>query len=150
MKNNLISIYRSLAPTTTTTTTSTTTTAVYPAQCFSYTTNQDSTRLANATAGSSCDTALFSLYFTWTRFLGLAGTDLATSAPSINRCGTSYPGWYIDALPAAGHTVVGTVCYAWITSSCLYNNLISVTNCGTFYVYGLVDPPVCNSRYCTV
>ncbi|CAF5154983.1 unnamed protein product, partial [Rotaria magnacalcarata] len=33
--------------------------------------------------------------------------------------------------------------------SCTWSNTISVTNCGSFYVYELSMPPVCAARYCT-
>ncbi|CAF4081479.1 unnamed protein product [Adineta steineri] len=133
----------------TTTTTTTTTTTSTAAQCYSYTTMNDVTRLATAGSGSTTDYGLFSTG-TWVRFSGAGGTQITTSSPGLYRCTTYYSGWYSGSLPSSGETVNGTVCYTYSSSSCYYANIISVTNCGSFYVYDLVNPPVSNSRYCTV
>ena len=154
-KTSRLSICSSVASTTTTTsvtttTTSTTIAAVLPGQCFSYAVYTDPTRLATAAGGGVSDISSFTTATTWVRFVGAGGTVMATSPPSYNRCGAFYSGWYIDALPETGSTAVGTVCYVYSTYTCYFYNLIAVTNCGSFYVYGLVDPPVANTRYCTV
>jgi hypothetical protein len=141
--------------TTTTTTTSapsttTTTNAITSySQCSSYTIINDTTRLTTAAGAVSCDWSTFNTSTTWVRFLGAGGTRLATSAPSSNLCGTLATGWYSGSLPSSGMTVNGTVCYVWAGSSCNWSNVIQVTNCGLFYVFGLIMPPVCYLRYCT-
>ncbi|CAF1082855.1 unnamed protein product, partial [Adineta steineri] len=127
----------------------TTTTTSTAAQCYSYTTINDVTRLATAGSGSTTDYGLFSTG-TWVRFSGAGGTQITTSSPGLYHCTTYYSGWYSGSLPSSGETVNGTVCYTYSSSSCYYANIISVTNCGSFYVYDLVNPPVSNSRYCTV
>lgn len=85
----------------------------------------------------------------WVRFSGAGGTQLATSAPGSNQCGTQATGWYSSSLPTSGVTVNGTVCYQWSSNTCNWSNTILVTNCGAFYVFGLIMPPACNLRYCT-
>lgn len=128
----------------------TTTTTAWPSQCSSYVTITDSTRLLSSPNGTQCDQAVFSSTSTWYRFTGAGGAQIVTSAPLMNQCGTDASGWFANTMPTAGTTVVGTVCYVWLTSNCLWSNSISVTHCGTFYVYGLIAPPTCKLRYCTI
>ncbi|CAM2696656.1 unnamed protein product [Rotaria socialis] len=137
--------------TTTTTTTDTTTTTTTDAlsECSSYTTINDVTRLTTAGSGSGCDTAVFNSTTACVRFSGAGGTQLATSAPASNQCTTQAPGWYSGSLPGSGVSNNETVCYAWSLNNCKWSNTIQVTNCGSFYVWGLISPPVCNLRYCT-
>lgn len=137
--------------TTTTTTTTTTTSAVLPTQCSAYSFLNDPTRLATAGAGSVSDNAIFTGAYVWYRFFGSGGTEIVTTIPSINRCTTVYTGWYAGTMPSSGTTITGSVCYVGSSSNpCLYTNQILVTNCGGYYVYGLIDPPVNSARYCTV
>ncbi|CAF3661372.1 unnamed protein product, partial [Adineta steineri] len=133
----------------TTTTTTTTTTTSTAAQCYSYTTMNDVTRLATAGSGYTSDYSLFSTG-TWIRFSGAGGTQITTSSPGQYHCTAQYTGWYSGSLPSSGETVNGTVCYTYSASSCYYANIISVTNCGSFYVYDLVNPSISYMRYCTV
>ncbi|CAF3634840.1 unnamed protein product [Rotaria socialis] len=124
---------------TTTTTTTTTTTNGGSSECSSYTAINDVTRLTVAAAGSGCDRTLFSSYTTWVRFNGASGTQLATSAPASNQCGTQGTGWYSGSLPASGVSNSGTVCYAWNSNNCNWSNTIQVTNCGSFhFMYGIL------------
>lgn len=133
------------------TTTSTTTTGSFPHQCSVYTVYNDATRHVSPAGGSTCDQTIFSTTFsTWVRFIGIGGTEIPRSATNASRCGTSYTGWYMGTMPTTSMTVVGMVCYASTTSDCFIFNSIVVTNCESFYVYGLIDPPVCNSRYCII
>ena len=134
----------------TVTTSTTTTTPSFPIQCTSHTVYNDATRLVTAAGGASCDTSIFGTATIWVRFTVPGGTGLPRSATNASRCGTQFTGWYTGALPTTGLTTVGTVCYASTASDCSYFNTISVTNCGSYYVYGLIDPPTCNLRYCTI
>ncbi len=134
--------------TTTTTTTNITTVASLPPQCTYYSSINDPTRLATAAGGTASDLSLFSGTYVWYRFYGAGGTQIITSAPNYNQCGTYYSGWYAGTMPTYGNTFNGTVCYVF-TSICSYSNMILVTNCGSYYVYGLIDPPVSYARYCT-
>ncbi|CAF3698578.1 unnamed protein product [Rotaria socialis] len=86
----------------------------------------------------------------WVRFLSPAGTSIPTVTPGISHCGTDASGWYNGAYPSTtGSTTTGTVCYHWSSSTCNWSNSIQITNCGAFYVFLLINPPVCNLRYCT-
>lgn len=135
--------------TTTAVTVATTTTAAFPSQCSSYTTISDATRLTTAGGGSVCDSSVFSSSTTWVRFTAPGGTQVATTPPSANQCGTQATGWFNGTMPSSGSTVNGTACYVWGSNTCNWNNNIRVTNCGSFYVFGLILPPICNARYCT-
>lgn len=120
-----------------------------PPQCSNYTLDTDATRLTNNTSGGGCDNSVFSTAL-WVRFSGGGATRLASSAPAINRCGTSAPGWLVSGLPTSvGATTTGFVCYNWSSNICNWYNIISITNCNTFYVFLLVAPPTCSLRYCT-
>ena len=87
----------------------------------------------------------------WVRFSGAAGTMLATCPVHYTNCDTNSAGWYSGMFPSlAGDTTSGTVCYSWLTNTCLYNNTISVTNCNGYYVFALTSSPRCSLRYCTI
>ena len=141
-----------LATATTSMTTVTTTTVTLPSQCSAgYVTLSDMTRLTIAAGGSVCDSsAPFYSVMNWFRFNGLGGTMITTSSPGPNQCGTAYTGWYPGVMPTQAATVVGTVCFGTAAISCQFIQTIAITNCSAFYLYGLVIPPVCNARYCTV
>ncbi|CAF3636975.1 unnamed protein product [Rotaria socialis] len=128
-----------------------TTTIILPVQCSSYTTNVDSTRRISYMGTSTCDSTLFGTTGTWVRFMSPAGATMPTSAPSTSTCGTDAPGWFNGAYPStAGSTTTGTVCYNWAGNTCNWSNSIQITHCSTFYVFKLINTPVCNLRYCTV
>jgi hypothetical protein len=130
--------------------TTTTTSAISLAStCYSYTIINDTTRLVTAAGASACDQSLFSANITLVRFSGAGGTEIVTTAPVINQCGTQATGCYNGTMPVSGMTVNGTVCYNWGSSTCNWSNMITVTDCNSYYVYGLIIPPVCNLRYCT-
>lgn len=121
-----------------------------PAQCFSYTTNSDSTRNVGYTATIDCDSTIFGSG-TWVRFVSPAGTMIPTSAPNSYACGTHATGWYNGPYPSsAGTTTTGTVCYNWSGNTCNWSNQIQITHCSTFYVFYLITPAGCSFRYCTV
>ena len=120
-----------------------------PPQCSNYTLDTDATRLTNNTSGGGCDSSAFSTAL-WVRFSGGGATRLASTAPAINRCGTSAPGWLVSGLPTSvGTTTTGIVCYSWSSNICNWYNTISMTNCNSFYIFLLVSPPTCSLRYCT-
>jgi hypothetical protein len=135
----------------TTTTSTTTTSSVLPTQCSTYVTNTDSTRLGHYSGSTTgCDNPTpFGSSPAWVRFTGAAGTMMASSVVPSNNCGTQATGWYNGSYPSVGSTITGTVCYNWISLSCWQSNIISVTNCNTFYVYQLPATPGCSYRYCT-
>ncbi|CAF1387864.1 unnamed protein product [Adineta steineri] len=86
----------------------------------------------------------------WVRFVGVGGTQIPTIPVAPYRCGTNVPGWYSGQMPISVDTTTnGTVCYTWVSGNCSFSNSISVTNCGSYYVYQLGAPPGCDYRYCT-
>ncbi|CAF1412892.1 unnamed protein product, partial [Adineta steineri] len=86
----------------------------------------------------------------WVRFVGVGGTQIPTSPVPVSRCTTDATGWYSGQIPTTVDTTTsGTVCYNWVSNNCHWNNSISVTNCGSYYVYQLCAPPACELRYCT-
>ena len=119
-----------------------------PPQCSNYTIDSDSTRLTSFTAiTSGCDSGFTTPR--WVRFLGGGGTQIATSAPPANRCGTSGTGWLVSSLPSTvGSNVTGLVCYSLSNNVCNQRNWIPITNCNDFYVFLLSNAPACNYRYC--
>lgn len=125
-----------------------TTTTTLPNQCYSYTFINDATRLTTSGLGSGCDNAFSTL--TWVRFAGSGGTKIADSPPSMYSCGTYYPGWYTGSQPADSFTSTGAVCFVYSNYTCMWASGIYITNCGSYYVYGLTNVPGCYMRYCTV
>ncbi|CAF4694837.1 unnamed protein product, partial [Rotaria magnacalcarata] len=123
--------------------------SILPSQCYDYTTITDASRNVNAVGSTNCDT-IFLSGPRWVRFMGDSGTQLSTTPTDPNQCGTQVTGWYSGLMPAVTQTVTnGQVCFSWHSNSCTWSNTISVTNCGSFYVYELSMPPVCAARYCT-
>ncbi len=121
-----------------------------PSQCYDYTTINDPTRNVNQGRGTDADQTYFSSGPQWVRFEGPGGTQIPTSAVAMYRCGTSASGWYSGVMPTAPSTTVnGTACFTWTSGSCQYSNQISVTNCGSYYVYYLSAPSTGGMRYCT-
>jgi hypothetical protein len=84
---------------------------------------------------------------TWYRFTGTY-KSLVTADPGPNKCGTAATGWLKGVLPANGQTASLTECYDWSGNTCNWSNAVQVTNCGSYYVYQLQNPPACNLAYC--
>ncbi|CAF2467919.1 unnamed protein product [Rotaria sp. Silwood2] len=127
----------------------TTTALVLPSQCYEYTIINDGTRHVNAAGSNNCDTIFLSAS-TWIRFIGESGTQLSTSPTNPNQCGTQVTGWYSGRMPFASETITdGRVCFSWENNICQWSKTISITNCGSFYIYKLTMPPLCAARYCT-
>ncbi|CAF3684254.1 unnamed protein product [Adineta steineri] len=119
-------------------------------QCSSYTLINDTTRSVNVTTSGNCDDSFFGSHAKWFRFVGVGGTQIPTSPVPIYRCNADAPGWYAGQMPTNPNTTTnGTVCFNWDSDNCNWNISISVTNCGSYYVYQLSTPPTCNLRYCT-
>lgn len=125
-----------------------------PPQCFNYTNNTDLTRNADYTASINyCDdgSPFNDTAPLWIRFLDPAGTLIANAPIPPNHCGTIATGWYAGQYPTAFYTTATSiVCYYYTTNTCVACNLISITNCETFYIFLLPAPPFCNYRYCTL
>ncbi|XP_031552327.1 uncharacterized protein LOC116289522 isoform X2 [Actinia tenebrosa] len=85
----------------------------------------------------------------WYRFMGDAGTAIATSCVPVRHCGTAAPGWMTGSHPTqADGVVTRTVCFNWNTTCCPRSKSIRVKNCGEFYVYLLRGHTDCALRYC--
>lgn len=92
-----------------------------------------------------CDTSLSG----WHRFSGKAGNQMADSCVDYKHCGTAAPGWINGGHPSVADRVVSrTVCFRSKSNCCKWSIVISVRNCGGFFVYWLHRPPHCNFRYC--
>ncbi|XP_031549138.1 uncharacterized protein LOC116286709 isoform X3 [Actinia tenebrosa] len=120
-------------------------------ECKNYTVLSSSDRAANY-YGSSYYCDRNDITPGWYRFMGDAGTTIATSCVDRYHCGTYGPGWMQGSHPTQAEGIVTrTVCYhyhSWDSNCCFRNNTIRVKNCGGFYVYELVKPPGCSYRYC--
>ena len=82
--------------------------------------------------------------------MGAAGTKMPTTRVPAYRCGTDWSGWLDDAHPTVEDGEVGKkVCFSDRSTGCQSKNMISVKNCGSYFIYELLEPPVCNSRYCS-
>ena len=85
----------------------------------------------------------------WYRFVGAAGTKMSTTRVPAFRCGTDWSGWLDGSHPTVKDgKVQRTVCFSDRPTGCKYSNIISVKNCGSYFIYELQQPANCNSRYC--
>ncbi|XP_022809481.1 uromodulin-like isoform X2 [Stylophora pistillata] len=92
-----------------------------------------------------CDSGLSG----WFRFEGSAGSRMATSCQSKNRCNTHAPGYLTGGHPSvADGQVRRRVCFHWDYSCCNWSKSITVRNCGAYYVYYITGTPTCSLRYC--
>ena len=74
---------------------------------------------------------------------------MADSCVDYKHCGTDAPGWMNGGHPSVADRVVSrTVCFRSRSNCCNWSIVISVRNCGGFYVYWFQRPPHCNFRYC--
>ena len=70
----------------------------------------------------------------------------------IVQCGTDATGWLSGDHPTPGEGVVTrTVCFnPGGNDDCYYEENVDILNCNNaYYVYYLVDAPVCYGGYCT-
>jgi len=136
-----------------------------PAQCTQYKELDSFTRNVNVPAvtglcGSNdycCDQAGLS-YATedWSgpayyRFTGPAGTQIAEAPGLFLKCGTVLGGYMLGGHPGpADREVTRTVYFDNSNGSPVKPTNITVTQCGDFYVYYLVDVPDCYYGYCSL
>lgn len=119
--------------------------------CYAYTTIDDPTRHVSYYSSAICDDSVFNTNLTWVRFIGAGGTQIPTYALTGNQCNTHAAGYYTGSMPSANSIITGTVCFAFSGSNCYIGGVsIYVANCGSYYVYGLIRPPSCHFRYCTI
>ena len=85
----------------------------------------------------------------WYRFVGAAGTKMPTTRVPPFRCGTLWSGWLYGAHPTVDDDeVCRKVCFRLDSdrsTGCRYIINILVKNCGSFFIYMLVQPPKCHS-----
>ena len=79
------------------------------------------------------------------------GTQIPEEVVDPQSCGTYGAGYLNGTHPSTvGELKDVKVCFSYNSDSlCLWNNMIQVANCGTFYLYNLVTPPQCKLRYCS-
>jgi hypothetical protein len=74
---------------------------------------------------------------------------MPTFAPEVYHCGTSAPGWLNTSHPTVEQGVIeAQACFNWGDNSCEWSTVISVRNCGDYYVYDLQPTNVCSLAYC--
>ncbi len=89
----------------------------------------------------------------WYRFQDPAGVKLANKPPGRYHCGTNASGWSNSTLPdKPGDSVAIKICFDFSENNgegleCWSPRDSKVTNCGSHFVYYLVNLP-CSFRYC--
>ena len=118
-------------------------------ECNSYILNEEIDRsVTHATTGSShkCDKTLAT---GWYRFNSTSGFKMPTTCIASNKCNTHATGWLNGTHPSPQEGIVSrTVCFNWSGKCCNWQLVISVRNCGLFYVYNLTKTDTCKLRYC--
>ena len=86
----------------------------------------------------------------WYRFVGAAGTKMPTTRVPAFRCGTVWSGWLNGTHPTVEDgEVYGKVCFSGKQNHyCKNLKNIFVKNCGSYFIYKLDKPVICNKRYC--
>ena len=85
----------------------------------------------------------------WYRFVGAAGTKMPTTRVPAYKCGTNWSGWLDGSHPTVEDgEVKRKVCFSDRFSGCKNSFKIDVKNCGSYFIYNMLPPPTCDSRYC--
>ena len=85
----------------------------------------------------------------WYRFVGAAGTKMSTTRVRAFRCGAAWSGWLDGSHPTVEDgKVQRTVCFNNRNTGCKDKKEVFVKNCGSYFIYKLQQPTICNSRYC--
>ncbi|RMX55983.1 hypothetical protein pdam_00016403, partial [Pocillopora damicornis] len=111
----------------------------YGTECRRYTKLTDKTRKTTyVTKNKKCDHHLGP---GWFRFQGDAGTKMPTKCQPMSRCDAYKTGWLRGTHPSVAEGAVNkTVCFRY-RSCCKYSVIIRVRNCGSYYVYHLINTP---------
>ena len=100
----------------------------------------------HVTVNYTCDDTLSG----WYRFQGAAGTKMVTTCPPQDRCGGQFPAWLSGDHPTVAEgTVTKKLCINKFGVCCDKPLFIQVKNCSSYYIYKLVDPTICEARYCS-
>ena len=83
------------------------------------------------------------------RFQGAAASKkVVTKCPTADRCDTTFPVWLRGDHPTVVEGKVRReVCIQRMGNCCRGSRFIEVKNCGSYYIYKLHYPGVCNARY---
>ena len=74
---------------------------------------------------------------------------MPTQCVKGNRCGAAFPGWLNGGHPTlADGEVLSKVCFTRSGNCCWKSINIKVKDCGSYFIYKLEKPSVCNLRYC--
>ena len=88
----------------------------------------------------------------WYRMMAPAGTKIPDVAQGTHKCGTGASGWMQGSHPVNNLEVVTRkVCFSHQSGSsspCTWTSEIKVKNCISYFLYYLVDTPICNIGYC--
>ena len=75
---------------------------------------------------------------------------MPTTRVPVFRCGTDWSGWLEGAHSTVGDgEVERTVCFSDRSTGCQYEKNIFIKNCGSYFIYKLLEPSGCSSRYCS-
>ena len=86
----------------------------------------------------------------WYRFQGAAGTKMVTTGPPRDRFDAYYPIWLSGSHPTVAEgKVTRNVCINKLGDCCYDLLFIQLKNCGSYYIYNLINPGICNARYCS-
>jgi len=91
----------------------------------------------------------------WYRVVEPAGTRLVEGDPGHQHCNTDDPGYIVNEdigkhPSKPGESVQVKTCFRFSEANhCYHEDKITITNCGTFFVYKLGKPLNCDDRYCT-
>ncbi|XP_073697998.1 adhesion G protein-coupled receptor E1-like [Garra rufa] len=140
--------------TTTTATPKTTLAANLPDPCYNYTVLDNPWR---ATSNLRASVRKYDCNVTWSGWYRLFINNMSAQIPDTcvgyESCGTEVPLWLRDGHPKVKDGVVTRdVCGVYGSNCCFYGSFpIKVKACpGSYYVYELVSPSLCNAAYCAV
>ena len=118
--------------------------------CFHYKNLSDANRKITYVIPDGSELCDEQLPEEWYRFVGAAGTKMPTTRVPAHRCGTHWSGWLDDAHPTVEDgEVFKKVCFSDHSTGCRYTKNIFVNNCGSYFIYRLIEPPRCDLRYCS-
>ncbi|XP_013415746.1 uromodulin-like [Lingula anatina] len=128
--------------------------------CSNYTVLNDSWRNVaqgkNYLSNFKCDGVTAGFVKDWYRFMGPAGTILATECQPVQHCGTYVPLYLNGTVPnvpgdvwnvtLCATSAYGCCAYAW---AAVYTPpFVTVKNCGDYFVYELKPATGCYTAYC--